>query len=264
MQADFFQISAFAGTAFGGNPAGVVLLDEWLDDIRLQRIAAEINLAATAFLVMGDEQHRLRWFTPTVEEDICGHGTLAAAWALFHRGIGNDNPALTFETRSGPLVVERYPDGRLGIDMPARPVAPVIAAPGLVEALGCKPREILAARYYMAVLDSAGSVRNLKPNIAAIAGLDRPWVVVTAKGDGAYDCVSRYFGPGNGVPEDSATGSAHCMIAPYWAGRLGRTNLRAYQASRRGGIIDCDVRGDRVVVSGECCLFVEGKILIPD
>ena len=232
---------------------------------RPRRPRALVLAWLSAFVVTGAESHRLRWFTPTVEEEICGHGTLAAAWVLFHRRIvGNDSRSLTFQTRSGPLVVQQYSDGRLGIDMPARPVVPVAAAPGLAEALGCQPRAILAARYYMAVLDSADAVRHLKPNIPAIARLERPWVVVTAKGDGEFDCVSRYFGPGNGVPEDSATGSAHCMIAPYWASRLGRTSLHACQASRRGGIIDCDVRGDRVVLSGQCNLFVEGKILIPD
>jgi PhzF family phenazine biosynthesis protein len=265
MQADFFQIAAFARTAFAGNPAGVVFLDRWLDDALLQSIAAEANVSATAFVVTGAAGYQLRWFTPTLEETICGHGTLAAAWALFHRrGIGHDKPSLTFQTRSGPLEVERSADGRLGIDMPARPVVPVADAPGVADALGCKPREILADRYYLAVLHSADAVRHLKPDISAIARLDKPWVVVTAEGDGEYDCVSRYFGPGNGIPEDSATGSAHCMITPYWAARSGRTRFHAYQASARGGVIDCDVKGDRVIVSGHCVPFLEGSILIPD
>ena len=265
MQAAFFQIAAFAGTAFSGNPAGVVLLDGWLEDALLQSIAAELDLSATAFVVEDAVGYQLRWFTPTVEEEICGHATLAAARALFHRSKSDDDKRhMTFQTRSGPLAVQQYADGRLAIDMPAKPVSPVDAAPAVAEALGCEPRQIFAARYYMAVLDSAEAVRQLKPDIPAIARLDRPWVVVTAEGDGEYDCVSRYFGPGNGVPEDSATGSAHCMVAPYWASRLGRSSLHAHQASRRGGIIDCEVRADRVILSGHCNLFLEGTIQIPD
>lgn len=262
--ARFHQVSAFARTAFSGNPAGVVLLERWPGDRELQCLAAEIGLAATAFIVAGPGGHELRWFTPTVEEQLCGHATLAAAWVLFHGEAPNrrTESRISFRTRAGLLTVERGPNDLLTIDMPGSPVAPVPDDEALTNALGCAPVKLFAARYYLALLKDADSVINLQPDIAAIGRLDRPWVVVTAEGHGEFDCVSRYFAPGNGISEDSATGSAHCMIVPFWAQRLGKTKLRAFQASRRGGFLECEIVGDRTRLGGYCIPFMEGIITI--
>ncbi len=259
MLLDIYQVDAFAAEVFRGNPAAVVPLDRWLPDALMQAIAAENNLSETAFLVREGAEWGLRWFTPAVEVDLCGHATLASAWVLFNR-LGLTGDSITFRTRSGALTVRPSADGRLTMDFPSRPGVPVAAPAALVPALGAAPREVLAARDYLVVYDDARIVRDLDPDFATLAGLDRFGIIVTAPGDNGFDCVSRFFAPGEGIDEDPVTGSAHCTIVPYWAERLGKTAIRAYQASSRGGILDCTVVGDRVTLTGDCAFYLEGKI----
>ncbi len=259
MLLDIYQVDAFATEVFRGNPAAVVPLDRWLPDALMQAIAAENNLSETAFLVREGAGWGLRWFTPAVEVDLCGHATLASAWVLFNRR-GVTTGSVTFQTRSGALTVRPAGDGRLTMDFPSRPGEPVAAPAALVPALGAAPREVLAARDYLVVYDDPAVVRGLDPDFATLAGLDRFGIIVTAPGDGAFDCVSRFFAPGEGIDEDPVTGSAHCTVAPYWAERLSKPTIRAYQASARGGILDCTVVGDRVTLTGDCAFYLEGKI----
>ncbi len=259
MLLDIYQVDAFATEVFRGNPAAVIPLERWLPDSLMQAIAAENNLSETAFLVPEGPDWGLRWFTPAVEVDLCGHATLASAWVLFNRR-GVTAPAVTFKTRSGALTVRPAALGRLTMDFPSRPGEPVAAPAALVPALGAAPREVLAARDYLVVYDDAAVVRALSPDFAALAALDRFGIIATAPGDDGHDCVSRFFAPGEGIDEDPVTGSAHCTVAPYWAARLGKTAIRAYQASARGGILDCTVVGDRVTLTGDCAFYLEGKI----
>ncbi|MBN9528585.1 MAG: PhzF family phenazine biosynthesis protein [Alphaproteobacteria bacterium] len=259
MLLDIYQVDAFTTDVFRGNPAAVVPLDRWLPDALMQAIAAENNLSETAFLVREGDGWGLRWFTPAVEVDLCGHATLATAWVLFNR-LGVSDRQVTFHTRSGPLTVRPAGQGRLTMDFPARPGQPVAAPAALVPALGAAPRDVLAARDYLVVYDEPAIVRGLQPDLATLAGLDRFGIIVTAPGDDGFDCISRFFAPGEGIDEDPVTGSAHCTVAPYWAERLGKPVIRAYQASARGGILDCTVVGDRVTLTGDCAFYLEGKI----
>jgi PhzF family phenazine biosynthesis protein len=256
-----FQIDAFTARRFSGNPAAVMPLENFLADSVLQAIAAENNLSETAFLVRDGGDYRLRWFTPLTEVPLCGHATLATAAVVMERLETNRNQVV-FHTASGPLTVSRLGAGYV-MNFPARPSERVSTPPSLAEALGVTPVEVLANQFnYMALLVSAQIVRQLAPDMSAVAHLDRPGVIVTAQGDGGYDFVSRYFAPAKGIPEDPVTGSAHCMLAPYWAGRLGKATFRAYQASRRGGEITCRVIGDRVELEGSCVFYLEGEVEI--
>ncbi len=258
MRVAIFQLDAFATERFQGNPAAVMPLVTFPPDPVLQSIAAENNLSETAFLVGGDGEYRLRWFTPTVEVPLCGHATLASAAVVLER-LEPHRQSVTFQTISGPLVVARSGAG-YAMDFPARTTAPTPTPAALTQALGAEPREVRADPInYLVVLESEAAVRALAPDVAGIARLDRLGVIVTARGAGAYDCVSRYFTPARGVPEDPVTGSAHCALAPFWAQRLGKTVLRAYQASRRGGELICRVRGERVELEGSCVFYLEGQ-----
>lgn len=252
-----YQVDAFARRVFEGNPAAVCPLGTWLPDPLLQAIAAENNLSETAFFVPAGEGFDLRWFTPVAEVDLCGHATLASAHVLFEF-LGYPRPAIEFHTRSGKLVVERR-GGLLVMDFPARPPQGCAAPPALIEGLGQPPVEVLAADDYIVVLDSEAAVRALTPDLARLSELALRGVCVTAPGSGA-DFVSRFFGPKVGIPEDPVTGSAHCELAPYWSARLGKTLLKALQVSRRGGEVLCEVKGDRVVLSGSAVTFMAGQI----
>jgi len=261
MRTPIFQIDAFTTRRFAGNPAAVIPMDRFLDDTTLQAIAAENNLAETAFLVPEGGDYRLRWFTPTVEVPLCGHATLASAAAVMER-LEPGRGKVIFHTASGALTVKRI-NGGYAMDFPVRPSEPVATPPGLAEALGVVPVEVLSDAFnYIVLLESAQLVRDLAPDIAAIARMDRSGVVVTAPGDETYDFVSRYFAPAKGIPEDPVTGGAHCALAPYWAKRLGKTAFRAYQASRRGGEITCRLAGDRVELEGSCVFYLEGEVEI--
>src|SRR6185369_101511 len=234
MRTRIFQVDAFAARRFEGNPAAVMPLDEFLADVTLQAIAAENNLAETAFLVRDGNDYRVRWFTPTTEVPLCGHATLSSAAVVMER-LEPGRHTVVFHSMSGPLTVRRAERGYI-MDFPVRLSEPVSTPPGLAEALGVVPIEVFANAFnYLALLESEQVLRAVDPDMTAVARIDRSGVIVTAAGDGVYDFVSRYFAPAKGIPEDPVTGAAHCMLAPYWARRLGKTEFRAFQASRRGG-----------------------------
>ncbi len=254
-----FQVDAFARRRFEGNPAAVIHLPAFPEDAELQAIAAEHNLAETAFLVCSGTDYRLRWFTPTVEVPLCGHATLASAAVVLER-LERGRDRVVFHTASGALGVRR--DGEFyRMDFPQRRPRLVEAPAGLGVALGAAPLEVAHdGTNLIARLADAATVRTLAPDIAAIARFDADGVVVTAAGDGDYDFTSRYFAPAKGIPEDPVTGGAHCALAPFWAERLGRDQFRAWQASARGGEIGVRRVGDRVELSGRCVFYSEGRL----
>lgn len=252
-----YQVDAFATRAFEGNPAAVCPLESWLDDGLLQAIAEENNLSETAFFVPLEKGFALRWFTPVKEVDLCGHATLATAHVLFDI-LGYAGRVITFRTRSGELVVERQ-GRRLEMNFPACRPVPRGPSELLSKALGRQPVEVLAADDYVAVFDSEATIRAIIPDQALLAQLDLRGVCITAPG-ADVDFVSRFFAPKYGIPEDPVTGSAHCELAPYWADRLGKNILTAKQVSRRGGSMTCEIRADRVVLSGSAVTFMEAEI----
>ena len=257
MKLPIYQVDAFTDTLFGGNPAAVVPLPHWLPDPVLAAIAAENNLSETAFVIPGEGVSPLRWFTPTVEVDLCGHATLATAQVLFSHYFP-DATTLRFSTLSGPLEVSR--DGALlCMDFPAKPGSLVEITEQLVAALGERPRELWLARDLMAVFGNEAEVRALRPDMDKIIGLDAFGVIVTAPG-ATVDFVSRFFAPAKGVPEDPVTGSAHCTLIPYWAARLDRSRLHARQVSARGGELFCELHGERVRIAGHAVEYLRGEI----
>jgi predicted PhzF superfamily epimerase YddE/YHI9 len=256
-----YQVDAFAGRLFAGNPAAVIVMERFPDDALLRDIAAENNLPETAFLVPGNNRYQLRWFTPTVEVPLCGHATLASSAVVMER-LEPGKTEVVFDSASGPLTVRRAGAGYV-MDFPVRLPLPVAPPPGLDSILGEAPLETLDDGFnYIAVLREARSVRDLAPDIGAIRGLDRNGLVVTAPGDASYDFVSRYFAPAKGIPEDPVTGGAHCALTPYWAKRLNKSVLRAFQASRRGGEIVCRLADGRVELEGACVFYLEGQIFV--
>ncbi len=259
MHLRFYQIDAFTSERFKGNPAGVVLSDVSLPEVLMQAIAAENNLAETAFVQLKDEPMRLRWFTPTVEVDLCGHATLASAFVLLEEKLV-DGELVRFDTMSGPLTIERSGD-LLRMDFPSRRPDPIPCTDELVEALGARPTAVLAARDTMAVFDEEAQVAELSPQFDRIAGLDTFAVMAIAPGREG-DFVSRFFAPKAGIAEDPVTGSAHCTLIPYWSQRLGRRSLTARQVSRRGGQVYCEDNGDRVGISGRAVLYLRGTIAV--
>lgn len=261
MRIPIYQVDAFTTRRFAGNPAAVMPLQRFLPDTTLQSIAAENNLSETAFLVPQSGDYRLRWFTPATEVPLCGHATLASS-AVVMQKLEPGRTQVVFHTASGPLTVNQTPTGYV-MDFPARPAEPIPTPRDLAEALGVEPVEVLADAFnYTALLQSAQAVRDLTPDFAAIACLDRGGVIVTAPGEASYDCISRYFAPAKGIAEDPVTGGAHCMLTPYWAERLNKTELRAYQASRRGGEMICRLRKNRVELEGACVFYLEGEVEI--
>ena len=256
-----WQVDAFAERPFTGNPAAVCPLESWLPDATLQAIAAENNLAETAFLVAApagaDHDFHLRWFTPGCEVDLCGHATLATAHVLWrYRGFAGFT--LRFQSKSGVLKVTR--DGaRYALDFPSRPPRPVTPPAGLAEALGATPRAVLAARDLVCVFGSEADVAALTPDMAALARIDTFAVTATAPGN-EYDYVLRFFAPRAGIPEDPVTGSAQTSLVPYWAGVLGRDRLVGRQLSARGGTLWCQLRGERVDIAGACADYLAGTI----
>ena len=257
MQARLFQLDAFTTRRFTGNPAAVMLLETYPDDRTLQALAAENNLAETAFVVPDGADFRIRWFTPTVEVPLCGHATLASAAVVLER-LEPARETVVFHSASGPLTVRRSKRGYV-MDFPARRCALAEAPAGLAAALGASVEETLWDGFNFVVrLAAASDVRGLSLNLAAIAEMPCAGVIVTALGDGDHDCVSRYFAPAKGIPEDPVTGGAHCALTPYWAARLGKTDLRAFQASARGGELRCRLDGDRVELEGACVFYLEG------
>lgn len=254
-----YQVDAFTSSLFAGNPAAVVPLESWPEDALLQNIAMENNLSETAFLVPDETGYSLRWFTPSVEVDLCGHATLAAAWVVSN-ALGFPGERIRFTTASGALYVARSGQ-TLSLDFPARPAHPVSQRAPFEQALGMPLNDVLQARDTLVVLDSAEQVHHCQPDFTAISQLDTFAVMITAPGDDC-DFVSRFFAPAKGVPEDPVTGSAHCTLVPYWAARLGKTTLRARQLSARGGELHCQLKGDRVTLSGQARCYLKGDILL--
>ena len=263
MDPNLYQVDAFTDRTFGGNPAAVVPLRAWLPDGTMQAIALENNLSETAFFVpREDGGFDLRWFTPRLEVDLCGHVTLGTAWVLFNR-LGHDGGTIVFHTRSGPLTVSRDGD-RLAMDFPAQPPAPMVPGAGIGDvagALGVAPEAVLAAPYALAVLDSEETVRAVRPDFRRVAGLDIPELIITAPGEDC-DFVSRFFAPAGGIDKDPVTGSAHCILIPYWAERLGKTEMFARQVSARSGALWCALKGDRVSIAGHAAPYLEGTITV--
>ncbi|MBI2686436.1 MAG: PhzF family phenazine biosynthesis protein [Acidobacteria bacterium] len=255
MRIPLFQVDAFTRRRFGGNPAAICPLPKWLPDETLQTIAAENNLAETAYFVAEPDGYRLRWFTPEVEVDLCGHATLAAAFVLMDcLGFGGDQ--VTFHSRSGPLTVARA--GELyTLDFPSLPGQPQPPSDAIAAALGAAPSETFAARDTMCVYESAAQVQALKPNMQALKAFETFAFIATAPGEDC-DFVSRFFAPSQGIDEDPVTGSAHCTLTPYWAKRLNKSSLFARQISARGGELWCEDCGDRVRISGHGALYLTG------
>ena len=265
MKFSLYWVDAFTDRPFHGNPAGVVPLTAWPADEVMQQIAFENNLAETAFFVRtGSDRLHLRWFTPELEMDLCGHATIAAAFVLFTQ-LQQAGDRIVFDSRSGPLTVTRQ-GPMLELDFPSRPAVPVPAGqlpPTLLCGLGGNaPEWIGKSRDYLCVYPTAADVLALKPDFNALNQIDVIGIIVTAPGDNGVDFVSRFFAPNCGVPEDPVTGSSHCTLVPYWAERLGKTRLQARQVSPRGGALRCELRGDRVGIAGQAVLYLRGEIEI--
>ncbi|MHC1742644.1 MAG: PhzF family phenazine biosynthesis protein [Syntrophobacteraceae bacterium] len=259
MKLPYYQVDAFTGKVFGGNPAGVCPLDGWLDDRLLQDIAAENNLSETAFIVPKGRRFELRWFTPATEVALCGHATLASAFVVLNRLNWSDE-IVEFETRrSGVLSVRRDGD-LLQMDFPARPPEPCSIPEGLPAHLGVAPVEVYMSEEDLLVcLQTERQVAELTPDLRGLAALDCRGVIVTARGRDC-DFVSRFFAPRVGVDEDPVTGSSHCVLIPFWSERLGKKTLFARQVSRRGGEIFCECGASRVKIGGRAALYLEGSI----
>jgi PhzF family phenazine biosynthesis protein len=261
MTIPIYQADAFTSQLFGGNPAAICPLTEWLPDEVMQKIAIENNLAETAFFVKNDTGFALRWFTPEYEIDLCGHATLASAHILFTE-LGYQQDTIHFETvKAGVLTVKRD-DGKYTMDFPSRPPIPIEFPNGLVEALGGKqPLAILRSRDYFLVYETEKDIREMMPDFFALSKMDTVGVIVTAPSKDV-DFVSRFFAPGAGIPEDPVTGSAHCNLIPYWAKKLGKNKLHAYQISPRKGELWCELKGDRVLMSGKAVTYLKGEIFV--
>ncbi len=261
MTIPYHEVLTFTNHLMGGNPAGVCLLNEWLPDRLMQSIAAENNLPETAFIIERPHHYDLRWMTPTVEVDLCGHATLAAAYVIFNC-LGRRRDTVSFQSRSGELNVDRM-DDRLVLDFPSQPASPCHPPPLLEKSLRAQPREVFKGGDYLAVFERQKDIAALKPDLTGLAKLDGRGVIVTAPGDDC-DFVSRFFAPAAGIPEDPVTGSTHCALIPYWSKRLGQTRLHARQISPRGGELFCEDRGARVSIGGTAVTYIEGTINVPN
>ena len=260
MTIPYYQVDAFTDHVFGGNPAGVCLLPKWLPDAMLQKIALENNLSETAFLVRRGDEFELRWMTPSVEVDLCGHATLASAFVIFSE-LDHAAQDIRFHTKSGVLGARRE-GSRIVLDFPAMRAVRSEVPAALAGGLGWIPRECWKARDYLAVVESEEEVLALAPDFAQLATLDCLGVIVTAPGSDC-DFVSRFFAPGAGIPEDPVTGSAHSTLAPYWSARLEKSHLHARQLSARRGELWCEDRGERVGIGGNCVLYSRSQIEVP-
>ncbi len=256
------QVDAFTAAPFGGNPAGVCILAEPGDARWMQQVAREMNLAETAFLHRQEDGFNLRWFTPAVEVDLCGHATLASAHVLWEEGHLRPEEQARFYTRSGLLTADRR-GAWIELDFPATPARPADAPAGLAQALGVEPIYIGQSRFdYLVEVDSEETLRALKPDMTLLERVPARGIIVTSRSASPeYDMVSRFFAPQAGVPEDPVTGSAHCTLAPFWAERLDKTEMRAYQASPRGGVLRVRLNGERVAIGGQAVTVLRGELL---
>jgi PhzF family phenazine biosynthesis protein len=259
-----FQVDAFTDKPFSGNPAAVCILPEPRDEIWMQKVAREMNLSETAFLHEEEDGFSLRWFTPSVEVDLCGHATLASAHILWEVGILARQQQIRFHTRSGLLTAESKGD-EVELNFPATPEEPTTAPPGLSEALGLVPKYIGRSKFdYLLEVESEERVRELTPDFALLRTVAIRGIIVTSSADSAqYDFVSRFFAPAVGVDEDPVTGSAHCCLGPFWSKRSGKNDFLAYQASPRGGIVRVRVAGDRVYLGGKAVTILRGELIDP-
>jgi predicted PhzF superfamily epimerase YddE/YHI9 len=251
----YFEVHSFSDRIFHGNPAGVCLLETWLDEDLMQRIAAENNLSETAFIVPNDDHYELRWFTPAVEVDLCGHATLATAYVLFEH-LGYEGEAIVFQTQSGQLAVWKDEEF-LVMDFPSRPATSVEVPDHLARGLRRELETILKSRDYLVVFENEADVRDLQPDFSVLEQVDCEGIIVTAPGE-EVDFVSRFFAPRMGIPEDPVTGSAHSTLTPYWTDRLSKNPLRARQISERGGDLWCKQMDDRVYIAGRAALYAKG------
>jgi PhzF family phenazine biosynthesis protein len=261
MTLPIYQVDAFAGELFAGNPAAVIPLEQWLDEALMQKIAMENNLSETAFFVKSDDGYELRWFTPEYEIDLCGHATLASAY-IIKTFLEPHIQEIRFATQKAGILKTTAADGLFTLDFPARMPAPAAVPKNLLESLGVSNAvDVLRSRDYFVVLPNEEAVQHIEPDFNLMKTLDTIGVIVTAKGQSA-DVVSRCFYPGAGIPEDPVTGSAHCNIIPYWSQKLGTTKIFAKQLSARGGELHCELAGDRVLMSGRNVLYLKGEIYI--
>lgn len=261
-----FQVDAFTEKPFRGNPAGVCILNrassEAGDEGWMQNVAAELNLSETAFLYKTEDGYNLRWFTPVLEVDLCGHATLASAHILFTEGYLEAGKQARFHTKSG-LLKAKLDGNWTRLDFPAEPASPADAPPELVRSLGVDPEYVGKNRFaYLVEVDSEDTVRGIRPDFALLAMIPGLGVMVTAKSDSSeYDFCSRFFAPGAGIDEDPVTGSAHCCLGPYWGAKLDKTEMVGYQASARGGMIKVKLAGDRVFLGGRAVTVLRGELL---
>jgi PhzF family phenazine biosynthesis protein len=257
------QVDAFAHQPFAGNPAAVCLLEEPRDDAWMQAVAMEMNLSETAFLLPQEDGYRLRWFTPTVEVDLCGHATLASAHVLWETGRLSAGETAKFDTRSGRLTAVQK-DGWITLDFPAKRETPCPIPPELEQALGVSVRYVGKSLFdYLIEVESEAVVRTLQPDHSRLRALPVRGVIVTSRSESPdYDFVSRFFAPGSGIDEDPVTGSAHCCLGPYWQARLEKKDLLAYQASPRGGVVRVKVEGERVLLGGQAITVFRGELAV--
>lgn len=261
MKIPFYQVDAFAKGLFSGNPAAVCLFEEWPKDELMQQIAAENNLAETAFIVPVSQGYELRWFTPTVEVDLCGHATLASAYIVFEE-LGHSQSYINFYTKVNGLLRVNRTGNKLAMNFPIDKVIPATPPATLLEALKIKPTETFKGiSDYLLIVDDQQIIYQCTPDFQLLSQVDTRGVIISSKSD-KFDFISRWFGPQVGVPEDPVTGSAHTTLAAYWSSKLKQKSLIGHQVSKRGGVIYCDVDNDRVVLSGHAILFMKGHIFL--
>ena len=263
-----YQVDAFTSQVFGGNPAAVMPLEKWLPDHTMQTLALENNLSETAFIVPlsddADADVHIRWFTPETEVPLCGHATLASAWVLFNK-LDWKAETVRFESKSGPLSVSNGADGWLTLDFPNLSFVARETPAIITDTLANAPATAFYVpndTNYMVVLADEAAVKSATPDLTKLKALGNQGLIVTAPGDDC-DFVSRYFAPGSGIGEDPVTGSIHSVLVPYWAEQLGKSALEARQVSRRGGVLRCELKGDRVAISGQAAFFMEGSVYLP-
>ena len=259
MKLSIYQVDAFTSKVFGGNPAAVVPLPKWIDDKTLQNIASENNLSETAFFVKEKSEYRIRWFTPTAEVDLCGHATLASAFVMFNE-IGCKEDSIIFNSRSGKLIVNKA-NNLISLNFPARVPKEVEKNQILIDALGEEPEKVLFNKTTLAVFNDEVLVRELNPNIKKFLELETHGVIISAPGK-QVDFVSRFFAPDVGIDEDPVTGYAHTLLIPYWASELNKNKMSALQVSKRRGALFCEIDNDRVIIKGDCKLYLKGEIEI--
>jgi PhzF family phenazine biosynthesis protein len=261
-QLPYFIVDAFTSRPFSGNPAAVVPLEQWKDDQWLQNVAMEMNLSETAFFVADRDGFRLRWFTPKIEVDLCGHATLATAKIIAHLGMVEEGREISFASRSGRLVA-RVGAEMIELDFPLKPEVPAEAPPGVIDSLGVRPQYVGRNSFdYLVEVDSERIVRGMSPDFKRLAAVSCRGIIVTARSDDpSFDFVSRFFAPAAGIDEDPVTGSAHCCLADFWRRRLGKSKMIGYQASLRGGVVHVEVRGDRAILGGQAVIVAAGELV---